>query len=68
MRGMWKVNDQHCFPIPRPCRLYRRKNGFLFQQFNLFPHLTALRNIALPLEKVHGHPPLEAQEMARAGA
>jgi polar amino acid transport system ATP-binding protein len=43
---------------------YRRKNGFLFQQFNLFPHLTAMRNIALPLEKVHGHSPAEAREMA----
>jgi polar amino acid transport system ATP-binding protein len=43
---------------------YRRKNGFLFQQFNLFPHLTARRNIALPLEKVHGHSPAEAQTMA----
>jgi polar amino acid transport system ATP-binding protein len=43
---------------------YRRRNGFLFQQFNLFPHLDALRNIALPLEKVHGHPPAEARAMA----
>jgi polar amino acid transport system ATP-binding protein len=43
---------------------YRRKNGFLFQQFNLFPHLTALRNISLPLEKVHGHTPEEARAMA----
>jgi polar amino acid transport system ATP-binding protein len=33
---------------------HRRRNGFLFQQFNLFPHLTALRNLTLPLEKVHG--------------
>ncbi len=43
---------------------YRRRNGFLFQQFNLFPHLTALRNIVLPLEKVHGHPPAQALAMA----
>ena len=43
---------------------YRRRNGFLFQQFNLFPHLDALRNIALPLERVHGHPPAEARAMA----
>ena len=43
---------------------YRRRNGFLFQQFNLFPHLTARRNIALPLEKVHGQSRAEALEMA----
>ncbi len=43
---------------------YRRRNGFLFQQFNLFPHLDAMRNIALPLEKAHGHAPDEARAMA----
>ncbi|TMK55515.1 MAG: amino acid ABC transporter ATP-binding protein, partial [Actinobacteria bacterium] len=26
--------------------------GIVFQSFNLFPHMTALRNITLPLEKV----------------
>ena len=42
----------------------RRSNGFLFQSFNLFPHLSALRNITLPLEKVHGHSPESAHETA----
>ena len=32
---------------------HRRKVGVVFQAFNLFPHLTALQNILLPLEKVH---------------
>ncbi|MCW1914300.1 amino acid ABC transporter ATP-binding protein [Luteolibacter sp. GHJ8] len=45
---------------------YRRKNGFLFQQFNLFPHLTALRNLTLPLEEVHGMPAPQAKQTAEA--
>jgi len=43
---------------------YRRRNGFLFQQFNLFPHLTALQNLTLPLEKVHRHSPADAVSIA----
>lgn len=31
-----------------------RRNGFVFQGYNLFPHLTALQNIMLPLSAVHG--------------
>jgi len=44
---------------------HRRTIGTVFQAFNLFPHLTALQNITLPLEKVHNHPPAEAEEIAR---
>ena len=32
----------------------REKIGFVFQDFNLFNHLTALRNVSLGLEKVRG--------------
>lgn len=35
---------------------HRRHVGVVFQAYNLFPHLTALQNILLPLEKVHGFP------------
>ena len=41
---------------------HRRSNGFLFQSFNLFPHKSALANISLPLEKVHGLLESEARE------
>jgi polar amino acid transport system ATP-binding protein len=44
---------------------HRRSVGTVFQSFNLFPHLTALRNITLPLEKVHGRPPTQAETIAR---
>ena len=50
---------------PAALLAHRRKNGFLFQQFNLFPHLTALRNLTLPLEEVHGRTPAEALAAAR---
>ena len=45
---------------------HRRRNGFLFQSFNLFPHLDALHNISLPLEKVYARSPSDAREMAEA--
>jgi polar amino acid transport system ATP-binding protein len=45
-------------------RRHRRNVGVVFQSYNLFPHLTALQNITLPLEKVHGHTPSAAQEIA----
>lgn len=63
-KGTVAINGQVLENDPSSLQAYRRKNGFLFQQFNLFPHLTALRNIALPLEKVHGHTPVEARAMA----
>jgi ABC-type polar amino acid transport system ATPase subunit len=39
--------------------------GMVFQSFNLFPHMRALRNITLPLEKVLGLSSAEAEERAR---
>jgi polar amino acid transport system ATP-binding protein len=35
-------------------RDYRRALGVVFQAFNLFPHMTVLRNVMLPLVEVHG--------------
>jgi polar amino acid transport system ATP-binding protein len=43
---------------------YRRTVGVVFQAFNLFPHLTALENITLPLEKVHNLGTSQARESA----
>ena len=43
---------------------WRRRNGFLFQGYNLFPHLTVLENITLSLVQVHGKSPAEARSLA----
>ncbi|WP_281291140.1 amino acid ABC transporter ATP-binding protein [Streptomyces montanus] len=44
----------------------RRNIGFVFQRFNLFPHLTALDNVAVAPTKVLGVPKAEARELAQA--
>jgi polar amino acid transport system ATP-binding protein len=41
---------------------YRRKVGTVFQAYNLFPHLSALDNLTLPLIHVHGLSPAAARE------
>jgi ABC-type polar amino acid transport system ATPase subunit len=43
----------------------RRRVGMVFQQFNLFPHKSALDNICLAQEKVLDRPRREAEEKAR---
>lgn len=43
---------------------YRRGLGFVFQQGGLFRHLSALENITLPLEQVHGYTRQEAVRRA----
>ncbi|WP_152080887.1 amino acid ABC transporter ATP-binding protein [Enterobacter oligotrophicus] len=45
-------------------RQLRSRVGFVFQQFNLYAHLTASQNITLALEHVHGWKPQPAQERA----
>ena len=42
----------------------RSEVGFVFQQFNLFPHLTIMENITLAPMKVKGVTKLEAEEKA----
>ncbi len=43
---------------------YRRQVGFVFQQGGLFKHMTGMQNITLPLVKVHGYTPRQAEVRA----
>jgi polar amino acid transport system ATP-binding protein len=43
---------------------FRQKIGFVFQEFNLFNHLTALRNVSIGPEKVKGIEEEKAKEKA----
>jgi len=48
--------------LPRAATLAaQRRVGMVFQEFNLFPHLTAARNISLALQKVRGLDRAEAE-------
>jgi polar amino acid transport system ATP-binding protein len=42
----------------------RRKIGIVFQAFNLFPHMTVLRNVTLAQEKAIGRTPDDARSKA----
>lgn len=44
----------------------RALTGMAFQQFNLFPHMTALKNVMLGLLKVRRKPVAEATEIAES--
>ncbi len=47
-------------------REMRREIGMVFQHFNLWPHMTALRNVVEPLRRVRGLSAREAAERAMA--
>jgi len=44
----------------------RQRIGMVFQSFNLYPHMTALGNVALALRKVAGKSRAQADELGRA--
>jgi polar amino acid transport system ATP-binding protein len=46
--------------------LQRTKIGFVFQRFNLFPHLSALNNVAIGPQRVRGMRRSDARELAAA--
>lgn len=51
-------------PSTPTVRNLRQQTGMVFQSFNLFPHFSALRNVALPQMRVHRRSKAEAEERA----
>jgi polar amino acid transport system ATP-binding protein len=65
--GTIALNDARVpFEDDRKLREHRMSVGVVFQSFNLFPHLTASENVALPLRVVHGRTPDAALDVANA--
>ncbi|MCX4823322.1 amino acid ABC transporter ATP-binding protein [Streptomyces sp. NBC_01142] len=64
--GTIQVNGQRLFPAAEKERREARKQiGMVFQQFNLFPNMTALRNITEAPVRVLGMDKDEAAERAK---
>jgi polar amino acid transport system ATP-binding protein len=63
--GQIWIDDDQVSDHRSDIRMIREEVGMVFQSFNLFPHLTALQNIALAprvVKKMHAE---EAQELGR---
>lgn len=63
--GSIQVNQHALQATESELRAYRKTIGIVFQAYNLFPHLDALANIALPLQLVHRLDERGARQRAR---
>jgi ABC-type polar amino acid transport system ATPase subunit len=59
------VDGKHLSHKAKDINAMRREIGMVFQQFNLFPHLTALENITIAQTVVRKRKKAEAIEIAR---
>ncbi len=62
--GSITIDGTHLTPELKTLDTVRRNVGMVFQQFNLFPHLTVLENITLAPIHVRKFTPAEAQTLA----
>jgi len=63
--GRVMVNGVELDHSTRNVDVVRRDVGMVFQQFNLFPHLTVLQNLTIAPRKIRGATRQEADEVAR---
>ena len=61
--GLIKVNGTELNNNIKNIETIRSQVGMVFQQFNLFPHLSVLRNITLAPQKVKKLPKSEAEDL-----
>ncbi len=64
--GCIEVDGERIHPHETDLRALRQKVGMVFQQFNLFPHLTAGQNVMLATRIVKKMPDAEARDLAKA--
>ncbi|MGI9317699.1 MAG: amino acid ABC transporter ATP-binding protein [bacterium] len=62
--GEIRINDVVLDGNTANIQAVRRDIGMVFQQFNLFPHLTVLRNLTLAPMRARGMSEAEAQDLA----
>ena len=62
--GLIKVNGTELNNNVKNIESLRSQIGMVFQQFNLFPHLSVLKNITLAPQKVKKLPKSEAEDLA----
>lgn len=65
-RGTLVVNGTELSDLKKDINSFRAEIGFVFQQFNLYPHLTVIKNITLAPIKIRKTPPREAEDQARS--
>ena len=65
-RGSIRVEGQEVHDPDLDKLALRKKVGMVFQQYNLFPHKTALGNVMMAPVLVLGEPKAQAEERARA--
>ena len=64
----WKHGEANALTAERKATLrkLRLQTGMVFQNFNLFPHLSALQNVTLAPIQVKGMDPAEAERQGKA--
>ena len=63
-KGKVEINGKNIPKDEEELLNYRKGVGVVFQAYNLFPHLSAIKNILLPLERVHKMPKAKAEKRA----